>query len=216
MGDDLDALDSALGCIVGQGWDDGSATTPDVGIPTSDLATPEPSNDAGLQKPEPPQQATPTPEYPPLPVRPADVEPEPPADSERGVMDIGLLADLAAGRKTAEQAAAFAGVSVSDIQSSLATALREVPPEEIAKAMGLQAAEQQLKSGAIYGAVLADLVADMAEGRLKPETKIELAKLLARVGRVEPKEDKGVGAGGGFVLNINLGNAERPVTIDAG
>ena len=189
---DLDALDSALGSIVGQGWDD----------------APEPPTAS-----EPP---APVPEYPPLPVRPADVEPEPPSPSDRAVMDIGLLTDLAAGRKTAAQAAALAGVSVAEIQSSLATALREVPPEEIAKAMGIQAAEQQLKSGALYGAVLADLVADMAEGRLKPENKLELAKLLARVGRVEPKEDKGVGAGGGFTLNIMLGAGDpKPITIEA-
>lgn len=186
---ELDVLDAVLGGIVGQGWEDTA----------------------------PPQAAAPLPEYPPLPVREPQPDPEPPSDSERGVMDIGLLADLAAGRKTAEQAARFAGVSVDEIQSSLAVALREVPPEEIAKAMGLQAAEQQLKSGALYGAVLADLVADMACGRLKPETKIELAKLLARVGRVEPKEDKGAGAGSGFTLNIMLGAGDpRPVIIDAG
>lgn len=182
MRDDLDALDSALGAIVAQGWDDGPAE----------------------------------PDYPPVPVR----EPDPPVpvpEGERGMMDIGLLADLAAGRKTADEAARFAGVSVDEIQASLAVALREVPPEEIAKAMGLQAAEQQLKSGALYGAVLADLVRDMAEGRLKPETKIELAKLLARVGRVEPKDEKGAGAGGGFTLNIMLGAGDRqPVTIEAG
>lgn len=181
MRDDLDALDSALGAIVAQGWEDGQ-TEPD---------------------------------YPPVPVR----EPDPPVpvpEGERGMMDIGLLADLAAGRKTADEAARFAGVSVDEIQASLAVALREVPPEEIAKAMGLQAAEQQLKSGALYGAVLADLVRDMAEGRLKPETKIELAKLLARVGRVEPKDEKGAGAAGGFTLNIMLGsNDPKPVIIDA-
>lgn len=196
MSNDLDALDAALGGIVGQGWVD--TPEPDVGNPTTL------------------QDQPPTPEYPPLPVRPADAEPEPPGGAERGVMDIGLLADLAAGRKTAEQAAQFAGVSVDEIQSSLAVALREVPPEEIAKAMGLQAAEQQLKSGALYGAVLADLVADMAFGRLKPETKIELAKLLARVGRIEPKDEKGAGAGGGFTLNIMMGAGDpKPITIEA-
>ena len=88
-------------------------------------------------------------------------------------------------------------------------------PEEIAKAMGLQAAEQQLKSGALYGAVLADLVADMAAGRLKPEHKLDLARLLSKVGRVEPREEKGVVAGGGFTLNINLGAGEKPVVIEA-
>lgn len=209
---EIDTLDALLGGLVSQGWDDTSAPapapTPKTGNPVLPQDAPgEPTRDAS---PEP------VPEYPPLPVRPTAPDPVPPSDAARGVMDIGLLADLAAGRKTAEQAAQFAVVSVSEIQSSLAVALREVPPEEIAKAMGLQAAEQQLKSGALYGAVLADLVDDMASGRLKPETKIELAKLLARVGRVEPKEDKAVGAGGGFVLNINLGAGDpRPVIIDA-
>lgn len=203
-----DQMDGLLGDIVGQGWEDPpAAQEPDTGIPTSQ-----------------------EPEYPPVPVREyrepqphggslkrTETVPVPPGGPERNMMDIGLLTDLAAGRTTADQAAAFAGVSVEEVQSSLATALREVPPEEIAKAMGLQAAEQQLKSGAIYGVILADLVGDMAAGKLKPETKIELAKLLARVGRVEPKEDKGVGAGNGFVLNINLGAAnEKQIVVDAG
>lgn len=198
-----DELDALLGGLVNQGWED-PPPVPEAAPPKADIVIPISVENQALTEPE----------YPPVPVREAPQEATP--EGDRGVMDIGLLTDLAAGRKTAVEAARFAGVSVDEIQSSLAVALREVPPEEIAKAMGLQAAEQQLKSGALYGAVLADLVADMAAGRLKPETKIELAKLLARVGRVEPKEDKGVGAGGGFVLNINLGNAERPVTIDAG
>jgi hypothetical protein len=114
------------------------------------------------------------------------------------------------------EAAQAAGVTTDQIQSALATALHEVDPREIAKALGLQAAEQQLKSGALYGAVLHDLVLDMQSGRLKPDLKIELAKLLARVGRIEPKEDKGTAVGQGFVLNINLGAAgPTPVTINA-
>ena len=186
-----DELDAALGSLTR--WDD---------TPTEPVA--DQSEKTSL---------SPEPEYPPVPVRE-----EPPAatpEGDRGVMDIGLLADLAAGRKTAVEAARFAGVSVDEIQSSLATALREVPPEEIAKAMGLQAAEQQLKSGALYGAVLADLVADMAAGRLKPEHKLEMAKLLARVGRVEPKEEKGAGVGGGFRLNIVIGGDTPPVIVEA-
>jgi hypothetical protein len=127
-----------------------------------------------------------------------------------------MLSDLAAGRTTPLEAAEHAGVTTGQLQASLAVALREVPPDEIAKAMGLQAAEQQLKSGAIYGAVLADLVADMAAGRLKPEVKIELAKLLAKVGRIEPKEAKDAGTGGGFILNISVGAAPaQPITIES-
>lgn len=171
------------------------------------------------------------PQYPPVPTPNVDEQPdsELPTDVSQDdaqaspgldgrpqrAMDVGILASLAAGRLTADQAASFAGISVAEVQASLAVALRQVPPEEIAKALGLQAAEQQLKSGAIYGAILADLMTDLAQGKLKPETKIELAKLLARVGRIEPKEDKGAGAGGGFVLNINLGAAsEKPVIFD--
>lgn len=131
-----------------------------------------------------------------------------------GLFDIGMLADLAAGRKGAAEAAEAAGVTTSEIQSALATALHEVDPKEIAKALGIQAAEQQLKSGALYGAVLYDLVLDMQSGRMKAETKIELAKLLAKVGKLEPKEDKGAGAGGGFVLNISMGTPQ-PITINA-
>lgn len=139
---------------------------------------------------------------------------EPPVDA--GVFNVGALADLASGRATAGEVAGRMGVELAQLQSELAVALRDMDPKEIAKALGLQAAEQQLKSGAVYGAVLADLVADMAAGRLKADTKIELAKLLARVGRIEPKEDKSVGAGQGFSLHINLGNAPaQPITIDA-
>lgn len=205
---DMDALDAALGAIVDLGWEDKSAPQR---VP--EAITPEPIA-----------------EYPPAPVRPTRAAlaaptpvpaprptpaPEESGEAVGGVLDIGMLTDLAAGRTTAQQAADRAGVSVAQLQSSLATALREVPPEEITKALGLQAAEQQLKSGALYGAVLADLVADMAAGRLKAETKIELAKLLARVGRIEPKEDKGAGVGNGFVLNISLGAGREPVTIEA-
>lgn len=198
-----DELDAVLGNLTR--WDDTpTEPTPEVATPKVDTGIPISVENQALTEPE----------YPPVPVREAPQEAPP--EGDRGVMDIGLLADLAAGRKTAVEAARFAGVSVDEIQSSLAVALREVPPEEIAKAMGLQAAEQQLKSGALYGAVLADLVADMAAGRLKPETKIELAKLLARVGRVEPKEEKGAGVGGGFVLNIQLGaNDPKPVIVEA-
>lgn len=228
-----DLLDGALGSILNQGWNEApgqsseqwKALTP-VATPVETVADPTPAR--GRVDPIPG-------EYPPLPVRddvahylepqphggalmrsPAQPEDDPdPVAPQRAVMDIGLLADLAAGRKTAAQAAAFAGVSADQVQSSLALALREVPPDEIAKALGLQAAEQQLKSGAIYGVVLADLVADMASGRLKPEVKIELAKLLARVGRVEPKDDKSAGAGNGFVLNISMGAGQQPIIIDA-
>lgn len=189
-----DQMDNALGSILAQGWDDNPAD-------------PEPM-------PEP--AATP-PDYPPLPVR--TDEPAPPAAGheapDRMHLNIGLLTDLAAGRKGAAEAAEAAGVTPDDLQAALATALRGVDPKEISKALGLQAAEQQLKSGALYGAVLFDLVKDMQEGRLKPDTKIELAKLLAKVGRIEPKDEKGAGAGSGFVLNINLGtNSPAPVTIE--
>lgn len=187
-----DQLDGALSDILNAGWSD----PPSVELPAE--------LEAESQEPE----------YPPVPVREESQVAAP--EGDRGMMDIGLLTDLAAGRKTAAEVARFAGVSVDEIQSSLAVALREVPPEEIAKAMGLQAAEQQLKSGALYGAVLADLVADMAAGRLKPEHKLDLARLLSRVGRIEPKDEKGAGAGGGFVLNISLGSSDpKPITIEA-
>lgn len=215
MTDAAQQLDEALGSILAQGW--------------SDPATPS-AEDA----PAPGGALEPAPVYPPLPQRDDGVhtylEPQvhggalkrsefvgtpPDDDAPRGMMDIGLLTDLATGKKGAVAAAQAAGVTPQQLQSSLAIALREVPPEEIAKALGLQAAEQQLKSGALYGAVLADLVGDMALGRLKPEVKVELAKLLARIGRVEPKEAKDASTSS-FVLNISMGAAAQPVTIEAG
>lgn len=196
-----DQLDRALDIILNSGWDE----------------TSEPAPETLAVEPEP------EPEYPPLPVpmdemgRPLSAEThQDDEDGPRRVLDIGLLTDLATGKKSALAVAEAAGVAPDALQSQLATALREVPPEEITKAMGIQAAEQQLKSGALYGAVLSDLVSDMVSGRMKTEHKLELAKLLARVGRVEPKDDKSVGAGGGFVLNISVGAADpRPITIES-
>lgn len=146
-----------------------------------------------------------------------DVDEPPPDDQERhrGLLDIGLLSDLATGKKTALEAAEAAGITTAEVHSSLATALRDVDPKEIAKAMGIQAAEQQLKSGALYGVVLSELVNDMLNGRLSPMAKLDLAKLLANVGKIMPKEDKNVAAGGGFVLNISMGGAPQPITIEA-
>lgn len=139
-----------------------------------------------------------------------------PDDAVESLYDLGLLSDLAAGRISAADAAAASGKTEGEVHSALATALREVDPKELIKALGLQAAEQRLKSGALYGAVLHDLVLDMASGRLKPETKIELAKMLSKVAGLEPKEDKTVGAGSGFVLNISMGPAApQQVTIES-
>lgn len=195
-----DQLDGALSDILNAGWSD----PPSVELPAE--------LEAESQEPE----------YPPLPV-PMDemgrpIEPHDPDDEDapRGVFDLGLLTDLATGKKSAVEAAEAAGVTPEALQSQLAVALRQVPPEEINKALGLQAAEQQLKSGALYGAVLSDLVNDMLTGRMKISEKLELAKILARVGRVEPKEDKSTGIGGGFVLNISLGSSDpKPITIEA-
>lgn len=215
MNDDLDAQ---LANLVNSGWD-----APPAAAPAPVASTPA----------EPVIERTPPPKYPPLPVRPGVdeyLEPQPhggalkrseavpTGEPSRVPVNIGLLADLAAGRRTPAQVATAAGVTQQDLEAELATTLREVDPKEIAKALGIQAAEQQLKSGALYGAVLADLVHDMSSGRLKAEQKIELAKLLAKVGRIEPKEEKNVGVGGGFTLNINLGGQApaAPIVIDAG
>lgn len=202
-------LDESLAELLSSGWNTGASESPDLPVVAAD-----------------------SPEYPPLPARGVEetLEPQPhggalrrareadvPPDGASGaLLDIGLLTDLAVGRTNAAQAAAVAGVTEGDLHRQLAATLREVDPKEIAKALGLQAAEQQLKSGAVYGAVLADLVNDLVTSRLKPDQKIELAKMLARVGRIEPKDDKGAAAGGAFVLNINLGNGEpKPIVIDA-
>lgn len=218
---DLEAqLDQAIDAILADDW----------GMPASAAPTAPTTRPAPLPRQAAPQPAQAPRTYLPLPV-PTDEFGEPlqarsapddalddPMNEEavERVLDIGLLTDLATGRKSAIEAARAAGVTPERMQSQLAVALREIPPEEIAKALGIQAAEQQLKSGALYGAVLSALVNDMLSGRMKPSDKLELAKLLARVGRVEPKDEKGVGAGGGFVLNIQLGNNDpKPITIEA-
>lgn len=152
---------------------------------------------------------------PPLPARrerDEDQEPEPP---NKAILDIGLLADFVTGSRNAEDTAAAAGVTINELHSALATTLAQVDAKELAKAMGVQIAVTQLKAGAVFNALLADLVEDIRAGRAKADVKLELMKILKGVGRLEPKEDKGIGAGGGFQLNINIGPGAAPVTIDA-
>lgn len=231
----MDQIDSLLDDILSSGWTDTPApveveppapTPPTPEYPPVPVrpAEPAPRRKQTTQKDTPtgvvfdmpyPGQDDPT-ETGMLVAAPNAQDDPDDGDDEGGLYNLGILSDLAAGRITTEDAAQAAGVTTTQVQSALATALREVDPREILKALGLQAAEQQLKSGALYGAVLHDLVRDMATGRLKPEHKLELAKLLAKVGRIEPKEDKSVGAGSGFTLNISMGQAApQQVIIDA-
>lgn len=223
----LTSMDDALGAILDDPWD-APASPPAAQTETAPPPAPDTPQEASTAPPQddPPQPLAPIMgredrstearimrTVPPVPEEPTPDDPE---EHPHVQMGLGTLADLASGRKTAEEVASSVGVTGDELHAQLATALREVPQEEIQKAMGLQAVEQQLKSGAVYGAVLADLVRDMLGNRMKPETKIELAKLLARVGRIEPKEDKTAGLGSGFQLYINLGNAEpRPIVVEA-
>lgn len=236
---DLDnLLDAALGAVLSAGWDDEPAPAieqddqrqvaapkfpplpmkepvkrarkqQDVAAPTSteltsksvdsqipqnlNINTPAPAEPLGLFDPRPPQDET-------------DEE------DDGASFSIGMLTDLATGRMTPQQAAASVGLPVSSLQEALATELRNSTPDDIAKALAIQASEQQLKSGAIYGAVLFDLVRDMSQGRLQPKEKIKFAELLSAVGRIMPKEAKEAGTGGGFTLNIQMGLSD-PKTI---
>jgi hypothetical protein len=218
---DLPGFDQALGAIVASGW-----------------SQPHQSLDAGFQEvPEPLQQPLPAPmqeparqwieeqrqvvaqaqglQYPPLPARrerDPDQEVEPP---NKALLDIGLLTDFVTGSRNAEDTAAAAGVTINELHSALATTLAQVDARELAKAMGVQVAVTQLKAGAVFNALLADLVEDIRAGRAKADVKLELMKILKGVGRLEPREDKGVGIGGGFQLNINIGQGVPPVTIEA-
>lgn len=220
-------MDSALGDVLSAGWTDDPAPAPDQ----HQVATPEypplPMREAAKPRKKATQQATSistdsTPSAPPTVARDtsiastqeveADDDQEPGENDDHATFDIGLLTDLATGRKTPQEAAQAAGVSLAVLEDALATTLRDSSADDIAKALAIQASEQQLKSGAIYGAILFDLVRDMQSGRLQPKEKIKFAELVAAVGKIMPKEDKGVTAGGGFVLNINLGQSE-PKTI---
>lgn len=190
---DIDVLDAALDAVVHQRWGPPSPPDAPVAVPSTPeprvilTADPEDGVDDRLV----------------------------PGEAARHV-DIGLLVDMATGAKTVDQAARASGLTQAQLQADFAVALKTIDPREIARAMGVQTAEQQLKSGAYYGVVLADLVGDLVSGRLRPEHKLDLAKLLARVGRVEPKEDKGVAAGSGFVLNIVLpGGEPKPIVVQA-
>lgn len=200
----IDPLDAALDDILSSGWEEASP------VPTIDIN-----------------------EYPPLPVREAPMKdfrsgplPETQHQSvtvvrddedHQSILDIGLLTELASGQKNAAQAAEAAGMTVGQVQSALATTLRGMDPKEIQKALGIQAVEQQLKSGALYGAVLHELVQDMMAGRMKPDQKMDFLKFLSEIGRIKPKEEKGGGPGQGFVLNISMGGpaAPQPVIIES-
>lgn len=216
MSDPLDQIDTLLGDILSQGWDDPPAPAPEYPpLPTRDVALPEPPARKPRARKEPAALAIVAADEPAL-TQEDDTPPDTDQDEPHGLFDIGLLSDLATGRKGALEAAQAAGLTTAEVQSQLATALRDVDPTELAKALGMQAAEQQLKSGAIYGVVLSELVRDMMNGRMTAGAKIDLAKLLASVGKIMPKEDKTVGAGGGFVLNISMGaSPAQPITIEA-
>lgn len=240
MSDPLDQIDSLLGDILAEGWNDDpqplvkTPEYPPLPERKQALVVEKPTRNSRVYKAKAEKLATAMTEVVRVDKEQAKalarqamdeagitygddtLPPENDENAPRGLFDIGLLSDLATGRKSAVEAAEAAGVTPERMQSQLATALREVDPREIAKALGLQAAEQQLKSGAMYGVVLSTLVDDVMAGRLSPMAKIELAKLLANVGKIMPKEDKSVGQGSGFVLNISMGAAPaQPITIDA-
>jgi hypothetical protein len=214
-------FEDALAAIVGSGWSE-PPTRLDAGseAPVPQVA-PATARRAAVQ---PPQEVL---EYqahggalkrvlePPLPARrerEADQEPEPP---NKAILDIGLLSDFVTGSRSAEDTAAAAGVTINELHSALATTLANIDPKELAKAMGIQIAVTQLKAGAVFNALLADLVEDIRLGRAKADTKLELMKILKGVGRLEPKDDRGAVPGSGFQLNINIGGGTQPVTIDA-
>lgn len=236
---DLGDIDSLLDDILSSGWSDTPApeqtaireirvpeSEPEYPpVPTRDEPAPVPRGRKKTTKIETPTgilfdmpyPGQDNPDEPGMLVEmPARADAPDELDDPTGLYDLGILSSLAAGRISTSQAAEATGHTEGEVQSALATALREVDPGELVKALGLQAVEQQLKSGALYGAVLHDLVLDMSSGRLKPEHKLELAKLLAKVGKLEPKEDKSVGAGGGFTLNISMGQAApQQITLEA-
>jgi hypothetical protein len=134
--------------------------------------------------------------------------------ASRALMDVGLLSDLVAGVKTPDQAAVQAGVTVSELHSALASTLAQADPKELARAMGVQITASQLKATAVWNALLADILEDIRMGRAEADVKLELLKVLGRIGRLEPKDDK-VAAGGGFQLTINVGDGPKPVVIES-
>lgn len=186
------SMDEILHALV-ENWDDTPTlpAAPTAALPAADPQIVPETSIALVQDPEPDEARTPI------------------------VASLGLLTDLATGRKDAAQVAQAAGMSIPELQDQVAYTLAEIEPDEITRVIGLQAIQQQIKSGALYGSVLASLARDLVEGRLTPMHKLEMAKVLARIGRVEPKEEKNASVGGGFTLNINLGDGARPVVIEA-
>lgn len=219
---DLAGIDAALGAIVGSGWADPPqepqarldagleplepATQRRVAAPEGPVVVMEPQTHGGALARV--QEVT----LPAQRVRDDSQEPEPP---NKAILDIGLLSDYVSGQRSAQDTAEAAGVTLNELHSTLATTLSQVDPRELAKAMGVQVTVTQLKAGAVFNAVLADLLEDIRSGRAKADTKLELLKILKGVGRLEPKEDKGMAPGTGFSLNINIGAGAQPVTINA-
>lgn len=227
-----DQLDALLDAALTGGWDDDTrpafyapvpATAPEYPpLPTREFPVPDARSTAG-KRPATAQANEARAQISELLGLPANLTADQDATIDEGelpankrMLNIGMLTDIATGRQSAEQAAATAGVSLDELQAGLAVELGQMDPADIAKAMGIQAAQEQLKAGALFGAVINDLVSDMVNGRLTPQLKLQLADMLAVIGRVKPKEDKSVGAGGGFVLNISMGAPASPqVTIEA-
>jgi hypothetical protein len=201
---DLTAFDAALGAVVASGWQDDARTRPDAGLPAPATTAP----------------AAGQPYYPPVPTReevpelPPDEDGEPRRPAQR-MLDIGLLSDFVTGARSAQDTATQAGVTLDELHSALATTLAQADPKELAKAMGLQISATQLKAGAVFNALLADVLEDIRLGRAKTDLKLELMKLLGRIGRLEPKEEKNAGAGA-FQVVIDMGGvraAPPPVTV---
>lgn len=220
---DLAAFDAALGAVTASGW----GPSPQFDRPGLDAGLPAP---LGQPMPEPVREAAQTwlqetrePQAHGGELKRVEYKEPAIDDSERSevptkaLLDVGILSDLVSGVRTPHQAAADAGVTQEQLHSALAVTLSQVDPREIAKAMGVQVAATQLKAGAVWNAILADLLNDIQTGRAKADVKLELLKVLKGVARLEPREDKGVGAGGGFSLNINIsaGDTVKPVVIDA-
>jgi hypothetical protein len=212
---DLDGIEARLQALVGSGWTSAQPSLAEpLEAPAAPLPVSAPQTTYDVVASAPPAGLAYAPE-PVLPARRERTEDQEPEPAHKAILDVGLLADFVTGARSANDTAEAAGVTINELHSALATTLQHIDAKELAKAMGVQIAVTQLKAGAVFNALLADLVEDIRMGRAKADTKIELMKILKGVGRLEPKEDKGIGAGSGFQLNINIGAGTPPVVIES-
>lgn len=73
----------------------------------------------------------------------------------------------------------------------------------------------QSKSRLMAEELWQDIFKDAKAGNLKPELRIDAAKQLTEIAGLKPKDNRPIGVGGGFVVNITIPQVETNNTREA-